>query len=122
MRTARSTPIASAARICSSTAGAPIVAPTISVASPRSRIRNASSMAISSNELITDLGVEIAAPATATSLGSGTLLNETRIFIYLPMLNRSSKERSRSLHPHSVALQSDAASQPQQRGDDVALD
>src|SRR6266513_408846 len=49
--------IRSAARICSSTAGTPIVTPTISVASPRSRIRNASSIAISSNGLITDLGV-----------------------------------------------------------------
>src|SRR6266699_4498991 len=122
MRMARSTPIASAARICSSTAGAPIVAPTISVASPRSRIRNASSMAISSNELITDLGVETAPPATATSLGSGTLLNETRIFIYLPMLNRSSKEGSRSLQRSLQSLQFDAASQPKHRGNDVALD
>ena len=81
MRMARSTPIASAARICSSTVGAPIVMPTISAASPRSRIRNASSMAISSNGLITDLGVEAAAPTTVASLGSGTLLNGTRIFI-----------------------------------------
>jgi len=31
--------------------------------------------------LITDLGVETAAPATVASLGSGTLLNGTRIFI-----------------------------------------
>src|SRR6267378_543451 len=100
MRMARSTPIASAARICSSTAGAPIVAPTISVASPRSRIRNASSMAISSNGLITDLGVETAAPATVALLGSATLLNGTRIFI----------------RPAGVASQS------QHRRNNVALD
>src|SRR5438094_502237 len=100
MRMARSMPIASAARICSSTVGAPIVTPTISVASARSRIRNASSMAISSNGLITDLGVETAPPATVASLGSGTLLNGTRTFI----------------DPPRITLQS------QQRGDDVALD
>src|SRR5215469_7725526 len=123
MRMARSTPIASAARICSSTAATPIVTPTISVASPRSRIRNASSMAISSNGLITDLGAEIAAPATVTSLGSGTLLNDTRIFIYVPVLNRSSRRNDVPGNQHFFyPLHSDAASQPQHRGDDVALD
>ena len=81
MRIARSTPIASAARICSSTAGAPIVTATISTASPRSRIRNASSIAISSNGLMTDLAAEAAAPARIASFGSGTLLKGTRIFM-----------------------------------------
>jgi hypothetical protein len=38
-------------------------------------------MAISSNGLITDLAAEAAASATAASLGSGTLLKGTRIFI-----------------------------------------
>src|SRR5437667_4689366 len=119
MRMARSTPIASAARICSSTAGAPIVTPTISVASPRSRIRNASSMAISSNGLITDLEVETAAPAMVASLGSGTLLNETSIFIYLP--NNSSRKDAVAC-TFLLSVYSGAASQPQHRGDDVALD
>ena len=89
MRMARSTPIARAARICSSTDGAPIVTPTISVASPRSRIRNASSMAISSKGLITDLDAEAASPANVASLGSGTLLNGTRIFIDRQALHHS---------------------------------
>src|SRR4030095_9128050 len=120
MRIGRSMPIASAARICSSTVATPIVTPTISIASPRSRMRSASSMAISSNGLITDLGVEIAAPATVTSFGSGTLLNETRIFIYGPVLTRRNDVRRTDVF--SCPLHSEAASQPQHRGNDVALD
>src|SRR5262245_10677979 len=120
MRMARSTPIASAARTCSSTAATPMVTPTISIASPRSRIRNASSMAISSNGLITDLGVEIAAPATVTSFGSGTLLNETMIFIYAPVLTRRNDVSGTSTF--TLPLHSAAASHPQHRSDDVALD
>ena len=77
IRIARSTPIARAARICSSAAVSAIVTPTISVASPRSRMRSASSIAISSNGLMTDLDSEFPEPA----YGSETHLNATRIFI-----------------------------------------
>src|SRR4030095_9297968 len=63
-------------------------------------MRNASSIAISSKGLMTDLDAESPGPA----YGSGTLLNETRIFI------------------RREPMRGATSSQAEKRGDDVALD
>ena len=84
-RIARSAPIASPVRSCSCHALWPIAASTTSPAPCFSLIRRASSIAISSNGLITHLTLSVAIPEPSgrtriVVAGSGTRLIGTRIF------------------------------------------